>query len=177
MEIHNSQLDEIDVMKGKLIFVPPKKRSEMAMRLDWVTPVQESLAVVNKQFLLYRPQMKTAYIGTIDKPKNSGMVSEALTFFNASQDKLKAEYDVKNLGLEEVGGSIKTVHLEFTPKVKKQYKTVELWADYNGMPILIKVKQRNNDTMTILLSNIVKNAEVNPNVFNLILPKDTKIIK
>jgi outer membrane lipoprotein-sorting protein len=177
VEIHNAQLDETDVSKGKLIYLLPKRGSDMYLRLDWETPRQESLAVVHKQYVLYRPQLKQAIVGTIDNPKISAMVNDGLAFLNPSQEKLKAEYEIRILGLKEVVGGIKTFHLEFTPKVPKQYKTVELWADYNGMPVVIKIKMKNADTTKISFSNIVKNATVNTSVFKLSLPKDTKIIK
>jgi outer membrane lipoprotein-sorting protein len=37
----------------------------------------------------------------------------------------------------------------------------------NGMPVQAKIVERNNDTTTVLLSNIQKNVTIKGNVFDL----------
>jgi outer membrane lipoprotein-sorting protein len=43
--------------------------------------------------------------------------------------------------------------------------------------VQMKVIENNNDSTTVLLSNIDKNSSIDTNVFKIVLPKDTKIIK
>jgi outer membrane lipoprotein-sorting protein len=177
MEQYNAQLGERDTSKGKLVYMP-QKNGNFAARLDWLTPHQESLAVIDKQYVLYRPQLKQAYAGTIDKSqKISVLVNDALGFINISRKRLKAGYDIKYLGREKVNGKTEAFHLEFTPKVARQYKTVDLWADDEGTPVQFKVTERNNDTTTVLFTNVEKNVAVNAADFKINLPKSTKIIK
>ena len=177
IDVFNSQLLEHDISKGKLIYLP-MKNNNVAVRFDFISPQQESLAVINNQFVLYTPKLKQAYIGSLSKGKISEEVSEALAFMNVSKKQLKANYNIKYLGEEKIGDGIITQHLEFTPKiVKSYYKKAEIWADKDGTPIQMKVVQHNEDTTTILFSNIEKNVTIKGSVFQINLPKDTKIIK
>jgi len=176
VEIFNAQLGETDTNKGKLIYLPQKK-NDFAARIDWVSPAQESLAVVNKQYLLYSPRLKQAFLGRIDDAKIAGLVNEVMAFMNVSKDQLKANYNIKYVGQEKLSNGTITWHLEFTPKVKKYYKTAEIWADKNGTPIQMKVVQNNADTITVLFTNIERNVKIDGSVFKINLPKNVKIVK
>jgi outer membrane lipoprotein-sorting protein len=177
MERYNVQLAETDVSKGKLLYLPPGKGTEMAARVDWLSPTQESAAVVNKQFVVYRPRLKQAYTGTTDQREIAAALNEGLAFLNVSQDNLKTDYNIRILGREKMSDGIKAFHLEFTPKVRKRYKTLELWADNKGTPVLIKVTENNNDTIKILFSNVEKNVALDAGAFKINLPKGTKLIR
>jgi outer membrane lipoprotein-sorting protein len=50
-------------------------------------------------------------------------------------------------------------------------------VDANGMPVQAKVVEKNNDTTTILLSDVKRNATVKASVFKIEPPKDVKIIQ
>ncbi len=176
VENFNAQLGETDTNKGKLIYFP-QKNNDFAVRIDWDSPNRESLAVVDKQYLLYHSRLKQAFLGRIDDSKIAGSVNEAMAFMNVSKDQLKANYNIKYVGQEKLSNGTLTWHLEFTPKVKKYYKKAEVWADKNGTPIKMKVVQNNADTITVLFTNIKKNITINPNVFKINLPKGTKIVK
>ncbi len=175
---YNSQLDESDVYEGTAKYVPLKK-SDPLVRIDWTKPTQESLAVVNKQYIVYRPRLGQAIIGKVDSAKSSGKgANNALAFINMSKDELKANYTIKYLGEEKVSGGTPTWRLELTPKTAGNYKIAELWVDGNGMPIQAKVSETNNDSTTIFLSGIKKNVSINTKVFEIAFPKkSTKIIE
>lgn len=175
MESYNSQLKETDTIKGKLIYVPLKGRAPL-VRIDWIKPVQESLGLVDKQYIYYRPRLNMAIVGKTNNLKSSE-INEALAFMNVSKDYLKANYNIKYIGKEKISNGILTHHLEFTPKVRKNYKTAEFWADDNGMPIQMKVVLDNNDSIKVLFTNIKKNIAVDINAFKINLPKNTKIIR
>jgi outer membrane lipoprotein-sorting protein len=96
---------------------------------------------------------------------------------NMSKAQLQANYTVKYLGQANVAGGIPTWHLELVPKTAQKYKSAELWVDGNGMPIQAKVVENNNDTTTVLLSNLQKNVTLNASIFKIDLPKGTKIVK
>jgi outer membrane lipoprotein-sorting protein len=176
MDKFNSQLGEHDITKGTAMYVPQKGRDAL-VRIDWTEPVQESLAVVNKDYVLFRPRLKQALVGKTSQTKGNAKANSALAFMNMSKEQLKANYNIKYLGEEKVGGTTSTWHLELTPKAATSYKMAEIWVDGNGMPVQMKVIENNNDSTTILLSNIDKNSSIDTSVFKIVLPKDTKIIK
>lgn len=173
---YNDQLKESDTTQGNSMYLPVKGRDAL-VRIDWTKPVQETLAVVNGQYVLYRPRLKQAITGDAKNAKGNGKANGALAFMNMSKDQLKANYSIKYLGQENVTGGVPTWHLELTPKTASNFKTAELWVDGNGMPIQAKVIETNNDWTTILLSSFEKNAKVDRSQFEVKLPKDTKIIK
>ena len=172
----NSQLKETDTTEGTAVYLPAKGRDAL-IRIDWTKPILETLAVVNKKYVIYTPRRKQAIIGNASNAKGSGKANNLFTFINMSKDQLKANYTVRYLGQEKVSGGVETWHLELTPKNPTSYKSAEMWVDGNGMPIQIKVTESNNDTTTILLSGLQKNTTINASVFEVKLPKDTKKIE
>ncbi len=176
MDKYNSQLGEHDITEGTTKYLPVKGR-DAYVRIDWTKPMQESLAVVGKEYVLYRPRLKQALVGKVDKAQGSAKSNSALAFMNMSKEQLKANYSIKYLGQENVSGGTPTWHLELMPKAATSYKSAELWVDGNGMPIQAKVVESNNDTTTVLLSDFEKNAKINLSQFEVKLPKDTKIVK
>lgn len=170
----DSVLKVPDTMKGTAIYLPLKGR-EALVRIDWTKPA-ETLSVVNGQYILYRPGLNQAIKGNAKKPKGPGTATNALSFMNMSKDQLKANFSIKYLGEEKVSGDVSTWHLELTPKTAQSYKSAELWVDGNGMPIQAKVLETNNDTTTVLLSNLEKNGPIKADIFKVVLPPKTKII-
>jgi len=175
MDKYNSQLGEHDITEGTTKYLPVKGR-DAYVRIDWTEPVQESLAVVNKQYVIYTPRLGRAIIGKVDKAQGRAKSNSALAFMNMSKAQLKANYNVKYLGEEKVDGKIPTWHLELTPKTKSSYKLADIWVDGDGMPIQMRVTENNNDSTTILLTNLKKNITLKANVFTINLPKGTKTI-
>lgn len=178
MDKYNPQLDVHDVNQGNVIYLPGKTEREMYIRIDWTKPVQEQLAVIKGEYTLYRPRLGQAIVGKVDAAKNSAGAGNALGFMSMSKEQLKANYDVKYLGDETVSGGAKTWHLGLTPKAANKYKAAEIWVDGNGMPVQAKVVENNNDSTTVLLTNLQKNQTINAKVFTIDFPKkSTKIIK
>jgi outer membrane lipoprotein-sorting protein len=133
--------------------------------------------VANGTYTLYRPRLKQAIVGNAKNAQGNGKANSAMSFMNMSKEQLKANYTIKYLGEEKVAGGIPTWRLELTPKTATNFKMAELWVDGNGMPIQAKVTERNNDTTTVLLTNLQKNITIPGDVFALTPPKGTKIIK
>lgn len=175
MEKYNSQLDESDINEGGVIYAPQRDKKPY-VRIDWTKPVAESMAVVNGEYILYRPRLKQYVKGSVDQAKGKGTAGGALAFINMSRAQLKANYTIRYIGQENVGGGIPTWHIELTPKNKTSYKMADLWVDGNGMPILAKVTENNNDTTTVFLSNVEKNVRIDAQVF-VIDTKGAKEVK
>jgi len=155
MDKYNVQIDTHDISEGSVMYLPIKGRDAL-VRIDWVRPVQETLSVVNKQYVLFRPRLGQALTGKVDDKSKNTKGTSALGFMNMSKQQLNANYAVKYLGQENVSGGAQTWHLELTPKTAQNYKSAELWVDGNGMPIQAKVIENNNDSTTVLLSNLQK---------------------
>jgi outer membrane lipoprotein-sorting protein len=173
----DSLLQESDKYEGTTIYLPAKGR-DAYVRINWSKPAEEILSVVNGKYVVYRPRLNQAIIGeTKNAPKGGVKANNALAFMNMSRAQLKANYTIRYMGQENVSGGIPTWHLELTPKTKQKYKLADLWVDGNGMPIQAKVTETNNDTTTVLLSNMQKNATINAGDFEVALPKDVKIAK
>lgn len=178
MDKYNAQLDEHDIYEGSAMYVKIKER-EANVRIDWVKPQQESLSVVNKQYVLFRPRLKQAIVGnTDDAQKKNTQGADSFSFLKMSKEQLRANYTVKYLGEEQVKGGIPTWHLELTPKTAKSYKSVDVWVDGNGMVLQTKVNETNGDSTTLNLSGLQKNVTINvKNEIVIKLPPGTEIIK
>lgn len=174
---YDSVLKVPDTIEGTTTYLPGKGRDAL-IRIDWTKPIQETLSVVNKKYVIYTPRRNQAIRGNASDAKGSGKANNLFAFINMSKAELKANFDIKYLGEEKIKGDFPTWHLEMTPKNPASYKfkLAEMWVDGNGMPLQIKVTESNNDTTTVLLSNIQKNVTINASVFQVILPKGTKII-
>lgn len=173
----NDQLKETDTTEGTAVYLPAKGRDAL-IRIDWTKPVQETLAVVNKKYVIFTPRRKSAIVGNASVAKGSGKANNLFAFINMSKDELKANFNIKYLGQENVSGGAQTWHLEMTPKngASYKFKSAEMWVDADGMPLQIKVTESNKDTTTLLLSGLQKNIPINTSVFKVNLPKGTNII-
>lgn len=174
-EKYDSVLQDATTRQGKAIYLLQKGKNPL-IRIDWIKP-EESLAVVNKKYILYQPKLKQAFVGSTDNMKNkdSSSVSSPLAFINMSKEELKANYSIKYIGEESVSGGTSTWHLELTPKTAQKYKLADLWVDGNGMPIQMKITATNNDTETVLLTGLEKNITIKPSVFQINPPSGTAI--
>jgi outer membrane lipoprotein-sorting protein len=164
-----------DISEGRAAYLPVKGRDPL-VRIDWAKP-KESLAVVNKQYVIHRPALNQAYTGTTDSAKGNAKAGGALAFMNMSRAQLKQNYTVTYLGEATLKDGTKTWHLQMTPKTPTSYKSAEIWVDGNGMPVQSKVIEKNNDTTTVLLTNLQKNTRVDKSEFQINQPKGTNIIK
>ena len=175
-EIYQSQLGETDKASGTISLLPGKGRN-FSLRLDWEKPKVESISVVNGQYVAYVPSIEQAWTGSSGSKTLNDKGGNALQVMSMSREEIKANYNVEYLGQESVSGGIPTWHLKLTPKAKSNYKFVDLWVDGNGMPLQGKITQLNNDSDSILLSNLKKNVTLNASIFSIKLPKGTKIVK
>lgn len=175
----NPQLGIEDVYTGTTSYIPkttPLAKGKMYMRLDWATPAVEQISIVGDEYKLYKPSINTVYKGKVDKAKSSAAAGNALGFMNMNREQLKANYNIQLIAQENIEGGVPTWRLLLTPKAASSYKNAELWVDGNGMPVQAKITEQNNDTTTVLLSNIRKNATLNTKIFFLSPNKGAKEI-
>ncbi|HQU82650.1 MAG TPA: outer-membrane lipoprotein carrier protein LolA [Pyrinomonadaceae bacterium] len=172
---YNSQLGEHDIFEGNVMYLPGTQNN-MYIRIDFTKPNQEQLAVIKNDYALYRPQLKQVIIGKVDLAKGNAKANNALAFMSMKKAELKANYNITYIGQENVGIT-PTWHLKIVPSIAGHYKQADLWVDANGMPIQATVTEKNNDTTTVLLTNIEKNKIIDAKEFMITPPKGTKIIK
>jgi outer membrane lipoprotein-sorting protein len=173
---YNPQLDESDITEGTATYAPAEGR-DARIRIDWTKPNKEVLAVADKKYILYTERLKQAIVGKASEAKGSGKANNLFAFINMSKAELKANYSIKYLGEEKVSGGTPTFHLQLTPKTASAFSSADLWVDADGMPIQVKVIEKNKDTTTVLLSGMQKNITIDAKVFKVSLPKGTKIIE
>jgi outer membrane lipoprotein-sorting protein len=171
-----AQLGESDTSVGTALYAKGKTRNPL-VRIDWEKP-QESLAVRDGQYIMYRPRLAVAYTGSTNSAGKETKSSSALAFMNMSKAQLQANYDVSLLNENTtLSSGVQTWHLQLTPKTRTSYKSAELWVDPHGMPHQTKIIEQNNDTTTVLLTNLEKNVALDGSSFQISLPKGTKIQK
>ncbi len=174
----DSVLNESDTTQGSTSFLPKSGKRAMYVRIDWTKPVNEQIVVIGEKYQLYRPNLNQVIEGQTGKAKNNAAAGGALAFVSMSKDQLKANYFVTFIDEETISGGKRTFHLELTPKVKTTYKLADLWVDADGMPLQARITENNNDTTTVLLSNIQKNGVIQTSLFTLNYDrKKVKVIK
>lgn len=174
---HNPQLNVSDTSVGRTSYLPKTAKRVMYVRIDWTKPVEEQISVIGDAYELYRPRLNQVIQGKVAQAKNNASVGGALGFMSMSKQQLNANYDVQYMGEEQIAGGIKTWHLNLIPKSATSYKSAELWVDGDGMPRQAKIIEQNNDSTTVLLSNITKNERIDAKLFKLSYPSTVKKIK
>jgi outer membrane lipoprotein-sorting protein len=84
-----------------------------------------------------------------------------------SRQQLAARYDVQNMGEETLWGGVATTHVKLMPKGAERFKWAEAWIDGQGMPVQTKVIEKNDDSTTVRLTNLQRNANISLDEFVL----------
>ena len=178
MQKYNSQLKDFDMSQGEVQYVAGQGTNSN-VRVDWTKPARELLAVSNGQYMLYRPRLKQVIKGSTASAGKNGKVSNTLGFaLNLSGSQARNQFNVEVAGEGNLyDGGPHVWMLKLTPKGKAGYQFAEVWVDDSGMPVQSRVTEKNGDSTLVRLSNIQRNARIEPNVFNPELPADVKIVK
>jgi outer membrane lipoprotein-sorting protein len=176
MEKYNSQLRDSDQYSGTIKYIPVAGRSAF-VRLEWSKPAHEILAIANGAYVLYRPRLNQAMVGTTNAIK-SGKDNDVLALLNMSASQLRARFgDFQDTREETLWGGVKATHIKAVPKTVASYKYIEVWVDDSGMPVQTKMVEKNDDSTTVRLSNIAKNQNIDKSIFELKLDSSVKKIK
>jgi outer membrane lipoprotein-sorting protein len=173
---YNAQIGDEDKYKGVVLYVPAAGRNAY-VRIDWSYPQNETLAVANGKFTLFRPRLNMAYVGNANGRSGREKGNAAFEFLSMSKQELAARYDVQDMGQERLSGSLwsggaSTSHV----KGAASFKWAEAWIDKDGMPVQTKVVEKNDDSTTVRLSNLQRNASFSLEEFILKLAPGVKII-
>ena len=170
---YNAQIGDEDKYKGVVLYLPAAGRNAY-VRVDWSYPQKETLAVADGQFTLFRPRLNMAYKGKAGTGK--GKSSAAFEFLSMSKQQLKARYDVQDMGQETLWGGVSTQHVKLVPKGGASFKWAEAWFDAGGMPVQTKVVDKNDDSTSVRLTNLQRNAAIPLEEFFLKLDASVKIV-
>lgn len=170
---YNAQINDEDKYKGVVLYLPAAGRNAY-VRVDWSYPQKETLAVAEGKFTLFRPRLNMAYQGKAGTGK--GKSSVAFEFLNMSKQQLAARYDVQDMGQETLWGGVSTQHVKLVPKGAASFKWAEAWIDSNGMPVQTKVIEKNDDSTSVRLTNLQRNATIPLEEFFLKLDSSVKIV-
>lgn len=179
MTKYNAQIGESDpTYRGQVWYTPGKEKNKANIRIEWTSPVTETLTVANGKYKLFRPKLRQGYEGNVDRARSNSAAAGPLAFLSMSRDQLRTNFTVKFIGAEKVNaGKISATRIELTPKDRSQYKKADLWIDSSGMPVQARIVATNNDTTTLLITSEIKNKSIDAKVFNFRFPSGTKVIK
>jgi outer membrane lipoprotein-sorting protein len=176
MDKYNSQIRDSDKFYGTVKYIPVGGKSAF-VRLEWTKPQHEILAVANGAYVLYRPRLNMAYVGTTNSIKSS-KDTDVLALLNMSTTQLKSRFgDLQELRDETLWGGVATTHFKAVPKGGASYNYIEVWIDDSGMPVQTKMVEKNNDSTTVRLTNVSKNQTLDKGIFELKLDSNVKKVK
>ncbi len=128
--------------------------------------------------MFHRPRLNQIVTGRVRESKIRPNVKDVFGFMNMSVRQLKEDYSFKILGEKvKLENGIKTTHLELISKSETVYKSAEIWVSKKGLPMQVKITEKNKDSTTVLLKDLKRNKKIDPKRFTINYPKNTKIIK
>jgi len=175
MEKYNSQLRDSEKFNGVVSYVPSSGR-EASVRIEWRSPQHEILTVNNGKFVLFRPRLKMAYVGN-SKSKNN-KAGGVLEMLYMSRQQLESRFQpLQDVREETLWGNVSTIHLTLVPKGNASFKYAEIWVDSSGMPVQTKIVEKNDDSTTMRLTGLEKNAKISTDDFSQKLDATVRIVK
>lgn len=177
MEKYNAQLRDADKYQGVILYLPSTGRNA-SVRIDWKSPAQETLAVSNGKYTLFKPRLKVAYTGSSNSKKVTTTTGGMMDLLYLSRQQLEARFQpVQDVREETLWGGVSTIHLTLVPKSNASFKYAEIWVDSAGMPVQTKVVEKNGDATTMRMTSVERNIRLNSDEFNIKLDSGVKIIK
>ena len=173
---YNSQLGVEDKYNGVVIYLPGEGK-QASVRIDWSSPRRESIAVANNKYTIFRPALRVAYQGDSRK-MGRDKVGGLMELMNMSRGQLEARFHpVKDVREETLWGGVGTIHLTLVPKGSAGYKYAEVWIDSAGMPVQTKIVEKNDDSTTMRLTALEKNAKISSGDFDIKYDSNVKVVK
>lgn len=174
MEKYNAQIKDSDKYSGTVLYIPAPGRNAF-VKVEWQKPQHEILSVANGQYTLFRPRTNMAWVGSANSKR--ARANGALDFLNMSRQQLMSSYDIQDSYDETLWGGVRTNHLKLVPKVNASFKYAEVWVDGDGMPVQTKVVEKNDDSTTVRLLNVERNARVSMDEFSIKLDSSVKKVR
>jgi outer membrane lipoprotein-sorting protein len=117
-----------------------------------------------------------AYVGNSKSGRNKAGGILAMMYMTRQQ--LEAQFQpVQDVREETLWGGVSTIHLKLVPKGSASFKYAEIWIDNSGMPVQTKIVEKNDDTTTMRLTGMERNAKISGDIFSMKLDSNVKIVK
>jgi len=175
MQKYNAQIGTSDTYNGVVLYIPGGGRSA-SVRIEWKSPQHEIIAVENNKYTIYRPRLGTAIVGSNKGTPRS--VNGIMDMMYMSRQQLESKFQpLQDVREETLWGNVSTIHLTLVPQGNASYKYAEVWIDKDGMPVQSKVVEKNDDSTTMRLVSIEKNAKISKDDINIKLDSNVKIVK
>lgn len=163
--------------------VPSEKRTGLfkhtaegsMSRVDLFGPT-ETLSISNGTYTFYRPKEKEAFTGTMTNGSVNAGRAYVLEIVFADPDIYQRDFRTIYLGKATINAGIPVYQLMLTPLKDPGRHPIELWVDMDGMPIQVRVTEKNGDSSTLLFANISKNKNIKSSEFAVKFNKQTKVL-
>jgi outer membrane lipoprotein-sorting protein len=177
MQKYNAQLRDSEDYNGVVIYIPGSGR-QASVKIEWRKPQHEILAVSNGKYTLFRPRLDQAWTGRSGSKTVTSKSGGIMDLLYMSRQQLEARFQpLQDVREETLWGGVSTIHLTLIPKGNASFKYAEIWVDSSGMPVQTKIVEKNDDSTTMRLTNLEKNARIASNEFDIKLNSSTKILK
>jgi outer membrane lipoprotein-sorting protein len=175
MEKFDAHIGEKDEYWGTVAYSPGEGKNAN-IKLEWTKPQHEILGILKGEYTLYRPGIGVVYKGLANGGKHrENDIFMVLNMSSAElQNKFQPFQDVRD---ETLKGGVNTTHLKLVPVKAMSFAYAEVWVDSSGMPVQMKVVEKNRDATTIGLWDLQKNGRLSDDVFVVKYPSSAKVIK
>jgi outer membrane lipoprotein-sorting protein len=173
---HIAMFDDDEVEVGTVEFLKPNY-----FRRDVTEPGPSTYAIADGKITVYLPRIRQAQIVSLESAEEGGEEAAVVVPGLNSSAELKSAYDVSLDGVGEEDGSrvyrVRLVPHEGTTPAK-HYQSILLYVVEGEWHPARRIVMENysGDTTTVELSNVVRNAGLEPDDFRIDLPPGTEII-
>lgn len=176
----NAQIGVSDNEYGALIYKPSGGQNKGKLRIDYIRPSKDTIALVGDNVIFYQPRINQVFKSTLAKAAKGkvGGYSQ-LIGLDGSVKSLAGNYNIEIVGDEVVNGQ-KTTILRLIPKAVKtggQFTTIDIWVSQQSwLPAQWKLVERNRDFTVISLKNVQLNGSIPDSAFNVSIPSGVKVV-
>ncbi len=173
----NTQIGITDSEIGQMIYKPSSGKEKGKLRIDYIKPSKDIIALVGEQVLYYQPRINQVFKSTIAKASKGKVGGYAqLVGLDGSVKSLAGNYNIEFIRDEQISGQMTTV-LRLVPKTGNQFSSIELWVNQQSwLPAQWKMQERNGDLTVVTLKNMEINSNIPDTAFNVKIPGGTKVV-
>ena len=173
----NAQIGVTDTEYGQLLYKPAAGKGKGKLRIDYIRPSKDIVAVVGENVTFYQPRINQVFKGVLSKlSKGKAGGYGQLVGLDGSIKSLAANYNIEFVRDESVSGQMTTL-LHLTPKAGGQFAAIDVWVNQqNWLPLQWKMIERNKDYTIVTLKNVQLNANISDAAFAVNIPSGTKVV-
>lgn len=173
----NTQIGITDNEFGQMIYKPASGKEKGKLRIDYVKPSKDTIAMVGEQVVYYQPRINQVFKSSIAKASKGKVGGYAqLVGLDGSVKSIAGNYNIEFVRDEQINGQMTTL-LRLVPKSGGQFTRIELWVNQQSwLPAQWKMYERNGDHTVVTLKNMQVNANIPDAAFNVKIPGGTKVV-